>query len=131
MLIKSIIQFKLVFKLNKGSSLKSSAEIEQVLALGKKVSNKYLSIYFLASNNLSKSAKKVAVVVGKKAHAQANTRNKIKRLMRECLRKSDELEKFSSGNIIINYHCKDVPVFSLLQKNIKTLFLSLYKKVSS
>jgi ribonuclease P protein component len=121
----------LVFKLNKGSSLKSSAEIEQVLALGKKVSNKYLSIYFLASRNLSKSVKKVAVIVGKKAHAQANARNKIKRLMRECLRKSDELEKFSSGNVIINYHSKDVPNLSLLQKNIKTLFLSLYKKVSS
>lgn len=131
MLIKSIIQYKLVFKLNKGSSLKSSAEIEQVLALGKKVSNKYLSIFFLASSNISKTGKKVAVVVGKKAHAQANTRNKIKRLMRGCLRKSDELEKFSSGNIIINYHSKDVPSFSLLQKNIKTLFLSLYKKVSS
>ena len=131
MLIKSIIQYKLVFKLNKGSSLKSSAEIEQVLSLGKKVSNKYLSIFFLASSNISKTGKKVAVVVGKKAHAQANTRNKIKRLMRGCLRKSDELEKFSSGNIIINYHSKDVPNFSLLQKNIKTLFLSLYKKVSS
>ena len=51
--------------------------------------------------------------------------------MRECLRESDELEKFSSGNIILNYHSKDVPNFSLLQKNIKTLFLSLYKKVSS
>ena len=131
MLIKSIIQYKLVFKLNKGSSLKSSAEIEQVLALGKKVSNKYLSIYFLESSNLSKSVKKVAVIVGKKAHAQANMRNKIKRLIREGLRESDELEKFSSGNIIINYHSKDVPNFSLLQKNIKTLFLSLYKKVSS
>ena len=131
MLIRLIIQYRLVFKLNKGSSLKSSAEIEQVLSLGKKVSNKYLSIYFLVSNGLSKSGNKVAVVVGKKTHAQANTRNKIKRLMRECLRKSDELEKFSSGNIIINYHGKDVPSFSLLEKNIKTLFLSLYKKVSS
>ena len=131
MLIRSIIQYRLVFKLNKGSSLKSSAEIEQVLSLGKKVSNKYLCIYFLVSSGLSKSGNKVAVVVGKKTHAQANTRNKIKRLMRECLRKSDELEKFSSGNIIINYHGKDVPSFSLLQKNIKTLFLSLYKKVSS
>ena len=129
MLIRSIIQYRLVFKLNKGSSLKSSAEIEQVLSLGKNVSNKYLSICFLVSNGLSKSGNKVAVVVGKKTHAQANTRNKIKRLMRECLRKSDELEKFSSGNIIINYHGKDVPSFSLLQKNIKTLFLSLYKKV--
>jgi len=131
MLIKSIIQYRLVFKLNKGSSLKSSAGIEQVLTLGKRVSNKYLSIYFLVSSSLSKSGDKVAVVVGKKAHARANTRNKIKRLMRECLRKSDELEKFSSGNIIVNYHSKDVPNFSLLQKNIKTLFLSLYKKLSS
>ena len=131
MLIRSIIQYRLVFKLNKGSSLKSSAEIEQVLSLGKKVSNKYLSIYFLVSNGLSKSGNKVAVVVGKKTHAQANARNKIKRLMRGCLRKSDELEKFNSGNIIINYHGKDVPSFSLLQKNIKSLFLSLYKKVSS
>jgi len=131
MLIKSIIQYRLVFKLNKGSSLKSSAEIEQVLSLGKKVSNKYLSIYFLVSNRLSNSGNKVAVIVGKKAHAQANTRNKIKRLVRECLRKSGELEHFSSGNIIINYHSKDIPSFSLLQKNIKTLFLSLYKKVSS
>ena len=131
MLIESIIQYSLVFKLNKASSLKSSARIEQVLSLGKKVSNKYLSIYFLVSSNVSKSGKRIAVVVGKKAHAQANTRNKIKRLMRECLRESDEIEKFSSGNIIINYHSKDVPNFSLLQKNIKTLFLSLYKKVSS
>ena len=83
MLIESIIQYRLVFKLDKGSSLKSSAEIEQVLTLGKKISNKYLSIYFLVSRNLSKSGKKIAVVVGKKAHAQANTRNKIKRLIRE------------------------------------------------
>ena len=71
------------------------------------------------------------MVVGKKAHAQANTRNKIKRLMRECLRESDELEKFSSGNIIVNYHSKSILNFSLLQKNIKALFLSLYKKVSA
>ena len=120
----------MVFKLNKGSSLKSSTEIEQVLSLGKKVSNKYLSIYFVASSNLSKSGKKIAVVVGKKTHAQANTRNKIKRLMKECLRESDELQKFCSGNVVVNYHGKDVPNFSLLQKNIKTLFLSLYKKVS-
>ena len=121
----------MVFKLNKESSLKSTTEIEQVLRLGKKVSNKYLSVYFLASSNLSKYGNKVAVVVGKKKHAQANTRNKIKRLMRECLRASDELEKFSSGSFIVNYHNKDVPNYSFLQKNIKTLFLSLFKKVSS
>ena len=128
MLIESIIQYRLVFKLNKASSLKSSAEIEQVLALGKKVSNKYLSIYFLVSRNLSKSGKKVAVVVGKKTHALAVKRNKIKRLLRDCLRLSNEFEKFNSGSFIIMYHFKEMPTLSLLQENIKTLFLSLSKK---
>ena len=74
MLIESIIQYRLVFKLNKGSSLKSSAEIEQVLTLGKKVSNEYLSIYFLASSNLSKSGKKVAVVAVSYTHLTLPTK---------------------------------------------------------
>jgi ribonuclease P protein component len=56
----------LVFKLNKESSLKSKTEIEKVLGFGKKVSNKYLSVYFLNSQNSSEIPKRVAVIVGKK-----------------------------------------------------------------
>ena len=80
MLTEKIIQYKLVFKLNKESSLKSKAEIEKVFGFGKKVSNKYLSVYFLNSQNSSDLPKKVAVIVGKKTHALAVKRNKIKDL---------------------------------------------------
>tara|TARA_B100000900_G_scaffold361755_1_gene334658 strand:+ start:988 stop:1353 length:366 start_codon:yes stop_codon:yes gene_type:complete len=118
----------LVFKLNKESSLKSKAEIEKVFGFGKKVSNKYLSVYFLKIPNSSGIQKKVAVAVGKKTHARAVERNKIKRLLRNCLRQSYEFERFNSGNFIIMYHFKEMPTLGLLQKNIKTLFLSLSKK---
>ena len=128
MLTEKIIQYKLVFKLNKESSLKSKAEIEKVFGFGKKVTNKYLSIYFLNDQYSLEHQKKVAVVVGKKMHALAVTRNKIKRLVRDCLRQSDEFEKFKSGSFIIMYHLKEIPTLSLLQENIKTLFLSLSKK---
>tara|TARA_B100000900_G_scaffold8750_1_gene7211 strand:+ start:1082 stop:1447 length:366 start_codon:yes stop_codon:yes gene_type:complete len=118
----------LVFKLNKERSLKSKAEIDRVFNFGKKVTNKYLSIYFLNDQHSLEHQKKVAVVVGKKMHALAVTRNKIKRLVRDCLRQSDEFEKFKSGSFIIMYHLKEIPTLSLLQENIKTLFLSLSKK---
>ena len=128
MLTGKIIQYRLVFKLNKENSLKSKGEIEKVFSFGKKVSNKYLSVYFLNSQNSSQLPKKVAVVVGKKTHALAVKRNKIKRLLRVCLRHSNEFEKFNSGSFIIMYHFKEMPALRLLQENIKTLFLSLSKK---
>ena len=128
MLTGKIIQYRLVFKLNKESSLKSKAEIEEVFGFGKKVSNKYLSVYFLNSPNSSEIPKRVAVIVGKKTHARAVERNKIKRLLRDCLRHSDEFKKFNSGHFIIMYHFKEMPALRLLQENIKTLFLSLSKK---
>ena len=114
MLTEKIIQYKLVFKLNKESSLKSKAEIEKVFGFGKKVSNKYLSVYFLNNQSSSEIPKRVAVIVGKKTHARAVERN--------------EFEKFNSGRFIIMYHFKEMPALSLLQENIKTLFLSLSKK---
>lgn len=128
MLTGKTIQYRLVFKLNKENSLKSKSEIEKVFSFGRKVSNKYLSVYFLNSQNSSKLPKKVAVIVGKKTHAHAVKRNKIKRLLRDCLRQSYEFEKFNSGRFIIMYHFKEMPTLSLLQENIKTLFLSLSKK---
>ena len=118
----------MVFRLNKESSLKSKAEIEKVFSFGKKVSNKYLSVYFLNITNSSELTKTVAVFVGKKTHGRATERNKIKRLLRDCLRQSHEFEKFNSGRFIIIYHSKETPTLSLLQENIKTLFLSLSKK---
>ena len=80
MLTGKTIQYRLVFKLNKENSLKSKSEIEKVFSFGRKVSNKYLSVYFLNSQNSSKLPKKVAVIVGKKTHAHAVKRNKIKRM---------------------------------------------------
>ena len=98
MLTGKIIQYRLVFKLNKESSLKSKAEIEEVFGFGKKT------------------------------HGRATERNKIKRLLRDCLRQSHEFEKFNSGRFIIIYHSEEMPALRLLQENIKTLFLSLSKK---
>ena len=128
MLTGLITLYSLVFKLNKERSLKSKAEIDKVFSFGKKVTNKYLSIYFLCDQYSLEHQKKVAVVVGKKMHALAVTRNKIKRLLRDCVRQSPEFEKFNSGSFIIMYHLKEIPTLSLLQENIKTLFLSLSKK---
>ena len=95
----------MVFKRNKESSLKSKTEIEKVFSFGKKVYNKYLSVYFLNSTNSSELTKKVAIFVGKKTHSRAAERNKIKRLLRDCLRQSHEFEKFNSGRFIILKRC--------------------------
>ncbi|GIS21262.1 MAG: hypothetical protein CM15mP121_1140 [Bacteroidota bacterium] len=61
---RKIIQYRLVFKLNKESSLKSKAEIEKVLALEKSFEQILVSL-FLNSQNSSELPKKVCCLLEK------------------------------------------------------------------
>ena len=72
------------FSLNKKNSLKNSSEIDVVFKNGLKLSSKLISLYFVKSKK--ENHLRFAFSVGKKTHALATTRNRLKRLMREALR---------------------------------------------
>ena len=67
------------FPVNKYSSLKNTSEIDAVFKDGSKLSSKLISLYHVKSDK--ENSLRIAFSVGKKAHALATTRNKLKRLM--------------------------------------------------
>ena len=72
------------FSINKSNSLKSSSEIDGVFKDGSKLSSKLISLYYIKSKEYNRL--RFTFSVGKKTHALAKTRNKLKRLMKEALR---------------------------------------------
>ena len=72
------------FSVNKSNSLKSTSEIDAVFKDGSKLSSKLISLYYAKSKEHSRL--RFTFSVGKKTHALATTRNKLKRLMKEALR---------------------------------------------
>jgi len=72
------------FPVNKSNSLKSTSEIDLVFKDGSKLSSKLISLYYVKSDK--ENSLRIAFSVGKKTHALATTRNKLKRLMKEALR---------------------------------------------
>ena len=73
-----------LFSVNKNTALKNSSEIDAVFKEGSKLSSKLISLYYVKSEK--ENHLRFAFSVGKKTHALATTRNKLKRLMKEALR---------------------------------------------
>ena len=116
------------FPVNKSNSLKSTSEIDLVFKDGSKLSSKLISLYYVKSDK--ENSLRIAFSVGKKTHALATTRNKLKRLMKEALRlNGDEyLDDNLSYNLVFIYFSPNEESFKSIEESMKSLLLSFKNK---
>ena len=100
--------------------LKGNKNINMLFSSGKRVSSSFLHCVYL----LNKEDARYVVSVPKKNFSLAVERNKIKRLLREIIRKNSVCLGIDGGWFMFVYSCdKILPVLEL-EKD----FLSLFKK---
>ena len=116
------------FPLNKSNSLKSTSEIDLVFKDGSKLSSKLISLYYVKSDK--ENSLRIAFSVGKKTHALATTRNKLKRLMKEALRVNghEYLNYNLSYNLVFVYLSSKEESFKSIEESMKSLLLSFKNK---
>ena len=116
------------FSLNKKNSLKNSSEIDVVFKDGLKLSSKLISLYFVKSKK--ENHLRFAFSVGKKTHALATTRNKLKRLMKEALRVNGHeiLSQNLPYNLVFIYFSSKEESFKSVEESMKSLLLSFKNK---
>ena len=116
------------FPLNKSNSLKSTSEIDLVFKDGSKVSSKLISLYYVKSDK--ENSLRIAFSVGKKTHALATTRNKLKRLMKEALRLNghEYLNDNLSYSLVFVYFSSKEESFKTIEESMKSLLLSFKNK---
>ena len=117
-----------LFPVNKSNSLKSSSEIDLVFKDGSKVSSKLISHYYVKSDK--ENSLRIAFSVGKKTHALATTRNKLKRLMKEALRLNgyEYLNDNLSYSLVFVYFSSNEESFKSIEESMKSLLLSFKNK---
>ena len=93
-------------------SLKIEKEISKLFEIGKSVSGGLVFSKVLDSNE-----SKFVFTVSKKKFKRAVDRNRIKRLMREVVRK----EKISGKNIAFIFVGKELPTYNEVEKSIKLI----------
>ena len=116
------------FSVNKSSSLKSTSEIDAVFKDGSKLSSKLISLYYIKSDK--ENSLRIAFSVGKKTHALATTRNKLKRLMKEALRVNGHeiLSQNLPYNLVFIYFSSKEESFKSIEESMKSLLLSFKNK---
>ena len=116
------------FPLNKSNSLKSTSEIDLVFKDGSKLSSKLISLYYVKSDK--ENSLRIAFSVGKKTHALATTRNKLKRLMKEALRLNghEYLNYSLSYNLVFVYFSSREESKKSIEESMKSLLLSFKNK---
>ena len=116
------------FSINKSNSLKSASEIDLVFKDGSKISSKLISLYYGKSDK--ENSLRIAFSVGKKTHALATTRNKLKRLMKEALRLNghEYLNYSLSYNLVFVYFSSRVESKKSIEESMKSLLLSFKNK---
>ena len=116
------------FPVNKSNSLKSSSEIDGVFKDGSKLSSKLISLYYVKSKK--ENHLRFTFSVGKKNHALATTRNKLKRLMKEALRLNgyDYLNHNLPYNLVFIYFSSKEESFKSIEESMKSLLLSFKNK---
>ena len=116
------------FSINKSSSLKSTSEIDAVFKEGSKLSSKLISLYYVKSDK--ENSLRIAFSVGKKTHALATTRNKLKRLMKEALRVNGHeiLSQNLPYNLVFIYFSSKEESFKSIEESMKSLLLSFKNK---
>lgn len=93
-------------------SLKIEKEISKLFEIGKSVSGGLIFAKVLDSNE-----SKFVFTVSKKKFKRAVDRNRIKRLMREVVRK----EKINGKNIAFIFVGKELPTYNEVEKSIKLI----------
>ena len=118
----------LPFPVNKSNSLKSTSEIDLVFKDGYKLSSKLISLYYVKSDK--ENSLRIAFSVGKKTHALATTRNKLKRLMKEALRVNGHklLSQNLPYNLVFIYFSSKEESFKSIEESMKSLLLSFKNK---
>ena len=116
------------FPVNKSNSLKSTSEIDLVFKDGSKLSSKLVSLYYVKSDK--ENSLRIAFSVGKKTHALATTRNKLKRLMKEALRLNghEYLNYSLSYNLVFVYFSSREESKKSIEESMKSLLLSFKNK---
>ena len=116
------------FSVNKSNSLKSTSEIDAVFKDGSKLSSKLISLYYAKSKEHSRL--RFTFSVGKKTHALATTRNKLKRLMKEALRLNGHkyLNYSLSYNLVFVYFSSREESMKSIEESMKSLLLSFKNK---
>ena len=116
------------FPVNKSNSLKSTSEIDLVFKDGSKLSSKLISLYYVKSDK--ENSLRIAFSVGKKTHALATTRNKLKRLMKEALRVNghEVLSQNLPYNLVFVYFSSKEEPMKSIEESMKSLLLSFKNK---
>ena len=116
------------FPVNKSNSLKSTSEIDLVFKDGSKLSSKLISLYYRKSDK--ENSLRIAFSVGKKTHALATTRNKLKRLMKEALRLTGHeiLSQNLPYNLVFVYFSSKEEPMKSIEESMKSLLLSFKNK---
>ena len=116
------------FSINKNTSLKNTSEIDLVFKDGSKLSSKLISLYYVKSDK--ENSLRIAFSVGKKTHALATTRNKLKRLMKEALKVNGHeiLSQNLPYNLVFIYFSSKVESFKSIEESMKSLLLSFKNK---
>ena len=117
-----------LFPVNKSTSLKSTSEIDLVFKDGSKLSSKLISLYYVKSDK--ENSLRIAFSVGKKTHALATTRNKLKRLMKEALKVNGHeiLSQNLPYNLVFIYFSSQEESFKSIEESMKSLLLSFKNK---
>ena len=116
------------FPVNKSNSLKSTSDIDLVFKDGSKISSNLISLYYGKSDK--ENSLRIAFSVGKKTHALATTRNKLKRLMKEALRLNGHkyLNYSLSYNLVFVYFSSREESMKSIEESMKSLLLSFKNK---
>ena len=117
------------YSISKKNILKNSKLLDKVFTSGKKISSYSCSLYYLKTK--SDEGFRVAFSVGKKTHALAVDRNKIKRFMKEAFRLNREKCGVFSCDMVFVFFDKDIPSYEKVENSIKSLLLSLSKTFES
>lgn len=73
-------------KLGKANKIKQLSQINKLFQIGKWINKKYLSFLFIKNNVKQNFNFKCGVIVSKKKIKKSVDRNRVKRIMRECIR---------------------------------------------
>ena len=117
------------FPINKSNSLKSTSEIDAVFKEGSKLSSKLISLYYVKSKK--DNPLRFTFSVGKKTHALATTRNKLKRLMKESLRinGNEYLKSNLSYSLVFVYFSSKEESFKAIEEFKMTKIISFHSRI--
>ena len=114
--------------------LKSKKTIDLLFSKGKQIKVPGLSLVYIKQTNKNLSGLRVGFSVGKKMQPLAVSRNKTKRLLRECFRfcvKEGFSTKKHPYNLMFVCFEKSPPPFDELCDKIKSLLLSFSESVEN